>query len=132
MLIIRGFLPFLLKIIQNHAKHAFRSFSRKLQNIWEIKVFSDKTLFFQLFSYFSTKYAKTWKQRVFKQKSSFCMCFAFFPQDLVKHENNVFSSRKVVFCTNLAKTHEKRSILIWNQIQDIISYKTLLKRYVEK
>ena len=66
--------------------------------------------FFTFSRLFCKKCAKTWKQRVFKQENSFCTCFAFFPQILVKHESNVFSSRKVVFCTKLAKTHEKRSI----------------------
>ena len=39
------------------------------------------------------------------------MCFAFFAQSLVKHENNVFSRRKVdFFAQNLLKDLKKRII----------------------
>ena len=51
------------------------------------------------------------KTKCFQAEKSFLHVFCLFAQNLVKHEDNVFSSRKVVFFTKLTETHEKRSIL---------------------
>ena len=88
---------FCSKIIQDHVKHAFRSFSSKLlHNILETRVLSGKNCF-----------------------STFLVIFA---QNLLEHENKVFSSRKVLFPAKLTKTQKNVAF----------SYNTLFQRYIQK